>query len=93
MMVAMIAGAAAFTAGAGLVRSLWMTLAGWFLAVGGFSLDSYADRELDIKGPRAEIRHNPLADVSLFPPIGLACLPPPLQAKSLRSHWPKQRRG
>jgi len=72
VMVAMITGAAAFTAGAGAARSLWMTLAGWFLAVGGFSLDFYADRDLDIKGPRAEIRHNPLADGSLSPPTGLA---------------------
>jgi 4-hydroxybenzoate polyprenyltransferase len=72
VMVATITGAAAFTAGAGLVRSLWMTLAGWCLAVGGFSLDFYADRYLDIKGPRAEIRHNPLADGSLSPPTGLA---------------------
>jgi 4-hydroxybenzoate polyprenyltransferase len=68
----MITGAAAFTAGAGLARSLWMTLAGWCLAVGGFSLDFYADRDLDIKGPRAEIRHNPLADGSLSPPAGMA---------------------
>ena len=71
VMVATITGAAAFTAGAGLIRSLWMTLAGWCLAVGGFSLDFYADRDLDIKGPRAEIRHNPLADGSLSPPTGL----------------------
>jgi len=61
VMVATITGAAAFTAGAGVARSLWMTLAGWCLAVGGFSLDFYADRDLDIRGPRAEIRHNPLA--------------------------------
>jgi 4-hydroxybenzoate polyprenyltransferase len=60
VMVAMITGAAAFAAGAGAARSLWMTLAG------------YADRDLDIKGPRAEIRHNPLADGSLSPPVGLA---------------------
>jgi 4-hydroxybenzoate polyprenyltransferase len=72
VMVAMITGAAAFTAGAGATPSLWMTLAGWCLAVGGFSLDFYADRDLDIKGPRAEIRHNPLADGSLSPPTGLA---------------------
>ena len=71
-MVAMITGAAAFAAGAGVVHSLWMTLAGWCLAVGGFSLDFYADRHLDTKGPRAEIRHNPLADGSLSPPTGLA---------------------
>jgi 4-hydroxybenzoate polyprenyltransferase len=72
VMVATITGAAAFTAGAGLVRSLWMTLAGWWLAVGGFSLDFYADRDLDIKGPRARVRHNPLADGSLSLPTGLA---------------------
>lgn len=78
IMVAMIAGAASFAAGAGTTRSLWMTLAAWLLAVGGFSLDFYADRDLDIQGPRAEIRHNPLADGSLAPDIGLtfsvACL-------------------
>jgi hypothetical protein len=34
LMVAMVAGAAAFTAG----PSLWMTLAGWSLAVGGYSV-------------------------------------------------------
>jgi len=37
-MVALITGAGAFAAGAGGVRSLWLTLAGWCLAVGGFSL-------------------------------------------------------
>ena len=72
VMVAMIAGAAAFTAGAGVADSLWMTLAAWCLAVGGFSLDFYADRELDVEGPRAEIRHNPLTDGSLSPATGLA---------------------
>lgn len=39
---------------------------------GGFSLDFYADRDLDAEGPRAEIRHNPLTDGSLSPPTGLA---------------------
>jgi len=72
VMVAVIAGSAAFAAGAGVTHSLGMTLAGWCLAVGGFSLDFYADRDLDIKGPRREIRHNPLADGSLSPPMGLA---------------------
>jgi len=71
VMVAMITGAAAFAAGAGCVRSLWMTLAGWCLAVGGFSLDLYADRDLDTEGSRAMIRHNPLADGSLSPLTGL----------------------
>ena len=72
VMVAMIAGAAAFAADAGVILSLWMTLAGWCLAVGGFSLDFYADRDLDMKGPRAEIRHNPLAAGLLSPRTGLA---------------------
>jgi 4-hydroxybenzoate polyprenyltransferase len=71
VMVAMITGAAAFTAGAGYARSLWMILAGWCLAVGGFSLDLYADRDLDIEGTRAKIRRNPLADGSLPPLTGL----------------------
>ena len=71
MMVAMITGAGAFAAGAGTARSLWMTLAGWCLAVGGFSLDFYADRDLDDEGPRAQMRHNPLADGSLSPRTGL----------------------
>jgi len=71
-MVALITGAGAFAAGAGDVRALAMTLAGWCLAVGGFSLDFYADRDLDVTGPRAEVRHNPLADGSLSPTIGLA---------------------
>jgi 4-hydroxybenzoate polyprenyltransferase len=72
VMVAMITGAAAFVAGAGVTNALWMTLAGWCLAVGGFSLDFYADRDLDAEGPRAEMRHNPLTDGSLSPSIGLA---------------------
>jgi 4-hydroxybenzoate polyprenyltransferase len=72
VMVAMITGAGAFAAGAGEADSLWMTLAGWCLAVGGFSLDFYADRDLDLKGPRAEVRHNPLSDGSLPPVVGLA---------------------
>jgi 4-hydroxybenzoate polyprenyltransferase len=72
VMVAMIAGAAAFAADAGATKALWMTLAAWFLAVGGFSLDFYADRDLDAEGPRAEMRHNPLTDGSLSPATGLA---------------------
>jgi 4-hydroxybenzoate polyprenyltransferase len=71
-MVAMITGAAAFAAGSGVARSLRMALAGWCLAVGGLSLDFYADRDLDIEGPRAETRHNPLSDGSLSPSTGLA---------------------
>ena len=72
VMVAVITGAAAFTANAGVTNAMWMTLAGWCLAVGGFSLDFYADRDLDAEGPRAEMRHNPLTDDSLSPSIGLA---------------------
>ena len=71
-MVAVITGAAAFAAGSGVARSLWMALARWCLAVGGFSLDFYADRDLDIEGPRAETPHNPLSDGSLSPSTGLA---------------------
>jgi len=70
-MVAMITGTGAFAAGAGAELALWMTLGGWLLAVGGFSLDFYADRELDLKGPRARIRKNPLADGSIPPKSGL----------------------
>jgi 4-hydroxybenzoate polyprenyltransferase len=87
VMVATITGAAAFTAGAGLVRSLWMTLAGWCLAVGGFSLDFYADRDLDIKGPRAKVRHNPLADGSLAPSAGLAFSLAFIAANSVVTFW------
>jgi 4-hydroxybenzoate polyprenyltransferase len=72
VMVAMITGAAAFTADAGVTNAIWMSLAGWCLAVGGFSLDFYADRDLDVEGPRADMRHNPLTDGSLSPSIGLA---------------------
>ena len=72
VMVAMITGAAAFTANAGTANAIWMTLAGWCLAVGGFSLDFYADRDLDAEGPRAGMRHNPLTDGSLSPATGLA---------------------
>lgn len=72
VMVAMITGAAAVAANAGATNALRMTLAGWCLAVGGFSLDFYADRDLEAEGPRAEMRHNPLMDGSLSPSTGLA---------------------
>ncbi|UCB47179.1 MAG: UbiA prenyltransferase family protein [Spirochaetota bacterium] len=71
IMVAMIAGTASFSAGAGVGKSLLMFLGAWCLAVGGFSLDFYADRDLDAKGPRAKLRRNPLADGSLKPIVGL----------------------
>jgi 4-hydroxybenzoate polyprenyltransferase len=44
IMVALITASAAFASGAGISRSLLITLAGWSLAVGGFSLDFYTDR-------------------------------------------------
>lgn len=72
IMIATITGAGAFAAGAGAARALGMALAGWCLAVGGLSLDMYADRDLDMQGPRAKTRHNPLADGSLSPAAGLA---------------------
>jgi 4-hydroxybenzoate polyprenyltransferase len=71
IMVAVIAGSSAYAAGAGTARALWMTVAGWCLAVGGFSLDFYADRDLDVEGPRARSRHNPLTDGTLAPRTGL----------------------
>ena len=49
-----------------------MILSGWNLALGGgFSLDFYADRDLETKGPRVKMRHNPPADDSLSPKTGL----------------------
>jgi 4-hydroxybenzoate polyprenyltransferase len=71
-MVAMITGSAAFASGAGVTRSILITLAGWALAVGGFSLDFYADRSLDVRGPRAMVRRNPLASGEITPAAGLA---------------------
>jgi 4-hydroxybenzoate polyprenyltransferase len=72
IMVAAITGTAAFASGADVSSTLWMTLAGWCLAVGGFSLDLNTDRDLDSEGPRAAIRHNPFVDSSLSPASGLA---------------------
>jgi 4-hydroxybenzoate polyprenyltransferase len=71
IMVAMITGSAVFTSGAGVSRSLFITLAGWALAVGGFSLDFYADRSLDVRGPRAMVRRNPMASGAVAPAAGL----------------------
>ena len=71
-MVALVAGASAYAAGAGSMLSLQVSLAAWLLAVGGFSLDLWADRDLDVMGMRAEVRHNPLSDGSLSPRTGLA---------------------
>ncbi len=71
IMVALISGASAFAAGRNITDSLLVMLAGWCLAVGGFSLDFLADRDLDMEGPRAKIRHNPYTDGSLKPQTGL----------------------
>jgi len=70
-MVAIITGSAAFASGAGIANSLWMTLVGFCLGVGGFSLDYYADMDLDMEGVRAALRRNPLAEGMLSPRVGL----------------------
>ena len=72
IMVALITGTGAYAAGAGVTRSLWMVLAGWCLAVGGFSLDFYADRDADSVPAWVGIRHNPLAGGQVSPRAGLA---------------------
>jgi 4-hydroxybenzoate polyprenyltransferase len=61
VMVAAITGIGAHAAGAPPRISLLMTLAGFLLATGGFSMDFVADRHLDCTGPRARIRLNPVA--------------------------------
>jgi 4-hydroxybenzoate polyprenyltransferase len=70
-MLAIITSAAAFAAGAGISKSLWMALIGFCLAAGGFSLDYLADRDLDLEGVRAAQRRNPLAEGKLSPRAGL----------------------
>jgi len=70
-MLAIITGAAAFAAGAGIPKSLWMALIGFCLAAGGFSLDYLADRDLDLEGVRAAQRRNPLAEGKLSLRAGL----------------------
>lgn len=72
VMVAMITGTTAFMAGRSAREAILIGLGGWCLAVGGFSLDFLADRELDKEGPRAKTRHNPFTDGSLPPAAGLA---------------------
>ncbi len=44
LMPAIIAGAAAFSAGAGVILAAWITLASWCLGVGGFNLSAYIRR-------------------------------------------------
>lgn len=72
IMVAMITGSAAFAAGSGVNLALLMTLAGWCLAVGGFSMDLYADRDLDKDGVRASLRKNPITSGAISLENGLA---------------------
>ena len=69
IMVAVITGVGAVAAGAGATGALTAAVGGWLLAVGGFSLDLYADRELDAASGR---RRNPLAEGTLQPSTGLA---------------------
>lgn len=74
-MMAIVTGTAAFAAGAEVGKCLGMALAGWCLAVGGFSMDFYADRHIDRRDSRARTCHaslaNPLADGSLPTWFGL----------------------
>lgn len=44
-MAAIITGSAAFAAGSGIGQALWLALAGWCAAVGGFSLDRFIRRK------------------------------------------------
>ncbi|MBN1574992.1 MAG: UbiA prenyltransferase family protein [Chitinispirillaceae bacterium] len=61
VMVAALTGIGARAAGAPGKCSLLMTIAGFLLATGGFSMDFVADRHLDCTGPRARIRLNPVS--------------------------------
>jgi 4-hydroxybenzoate polyprenyltransferase len=70
IMVAAITGTGACASGASGRLSLLMTLAGFLLATGGFSLDFVADRHLDITGPRAQHRFNPVAEGTITPAFG-----------------------
>jgi 4-hydroxybenzoate polyprenyltransferase len=70
IMVAAITGTGACASGASGRLSLLMTLAGFFLATGGFSLDFVADRHLDMTGPRSQHRFNPVADGVITPAFG-----------------------
>ena len=72
IMVASITGTAAVASGAQWQDILWITFAGWCLAVYGFSLDFCADKELDKLAPRAKIRRNPIAREMISLPIGIA---------------------
>ncbi len=71
IMVASITGTAAVASGAQWQDILWITLAGWCLAVSGFSLDFCADKELDKLAPREKIRRNPIAREMISLPVGI----------------------
>jgi 4-hydroxybenzoate polyprenyltransferase len=71
VMVAAIAGTGAYASGASPGRSMLMVLGGFLLAVGGFSMDFVADRDLDRTGPRAIHRLNPVASGEISPRFGL----------------------
>jgi 4-hydroxybenzoate polyprenyltransferase len=71
IMVTAITASAAVAAEAIWQDILWITLAGWCLAVSGFSLDFCADKELDKLAPRAKIRRNPIAKELLPLSFGL----------------------
>jgi len=72
IMVTTITATGAVLAGAEWQDILWISFAGFFLAVFGFSLDFCADRELDKLAPRARIRKNPLARELVSLPVGLS---------------------
>jgi 4-hydroxybenzoate polyprenyltransferase len=72
IMVTAITAAAAVAAEAIWQEILWITFAGWCLAVSGFSLDFCSDKELDKLSPRAKIRRNPIARELLPLPFGIA---------------------
>jgi 4-hydroxybenzoate polyprenyltransferase len=72
IMVASITGTAAVASGAQWQEILWITFAGWCLAVSGFSLDFCSDKELDKLAPRAKIRRNPIAREMISLPVGIA---------------------
>jgi 4-hydroxybenzoate polyprenyltransferase len=71
IMVSVITGTGAFAAGVTWDLSILLAVGAWLLAVGGFSLDFYADREVDKTGPRSRLRKNPIANGSISLRSGL----------------------
>ena len=72
IMIALVTGTAAIASSAQWQDILWITFAGWCLAISGFSLDFCADKELDKLAPRAKIRRNPIAREMISLPVGIA---------------------